>query len=574
MAETVYGGIGVSEGIQIGKVYKYKPSQSALMVADISEDNAEKETARFNDAVAKAVSDIDRLIEKSSKTIGGDKIGVLKGQKSILSDPTYCPEIEKLIRRKLFTAEKAVKQVTDKFVMIFKNMKNDYMKERAADVQDVGRRLLSVLSGHTGSALSDIDNPVILIADDLLPSDTIQLNKQFVLAFITQKGGKTAHTSIFAKSMGIPAVVGVKDILNAAVDGDTVIVDGEEGVCILSPDPETLERYYQKKQCFEKKKDAFSQYIHKKAVTNDGCEIIVAANIGSADDVEYSLSQGAQAVGLLRTEQLYLLNSSMPDENQLFNEYKKITEAYGEREVIIRTLDIGGDKGVSYLNIPKEDNPFLGYRAIRLCLDRKELFLSQIRAILRASTFGNLKIMFPMISGYDELLSAKDVLEEAKSQLRAQGIAFDEKIKTGIMIEIPSAAMMADALAKEADFFSIGTNDLVQYTIAVDRGNEKVSYLYDYCNPAVIRLIKKVTEAAKENGIPVGMCGDMAGDPLMLPLLVGLNLDELSMSAGFIPKIKYFLSNINKSDCIKLAEKALTCTSASQIRKLLMQIQV
>ncbi len=566
MAEKIYKGIGVSEGIRIGNAYVLENIQDINTNKNILEKDINTEVERFKNSVDQAAVEIENIIARSAQTLEKDKIGVLKGQKSILSDPAYCPEIEKLITKKLFCAEKAVMQVTEKFAQIFDNMKNDYMKERATDVRDAGHRLLYILSGKKSLGLSSIKSPVILIADDLSPSDTIQLDKKLILGFATHKGGKTSHTSIFAKSMGIPAAVGLSDIIGAVAHGDTVILDGDQGIIIVGPQRETVKMYEEKMNAEIENQLLLNKYAHENAVTLDGNKIIVAANIGSSADLEYSLQQGAEAIGLLRTEQIYLSKNKFPSETELFDEYKKIAQTYSPKEVIIRTLDIGGDKALDYFNIPKEENPFLGYRAIRICLAQKPLFLTQLRAILRASAFGKLAVMFPMISGYDELMAAKSVLNEAKFQLRAESIEFDANIKTGIMIEIPSAALMADVLAKEVDFFSIGTNDLVQYTLAVDRGNESVSYLYDYCDPAIIRMIKTVTDAAHACGIKVGMCGGMAGDPLTIPLLIGLNLDELSMAAGAIAKVKYIISGLDTGECQKLAAEATQCKSAKEIR--------
>jgi phosphotransferase system enzyme I (PtsI) len=569
MAEKCFKGIGVSGGIRIGTalIYEGKPKIDAQR--NIIESEIESEAVRFKNALQMATQEVDDLIINAEQTLGKDKIGVLKGQKSFYADPAYAPEIERQIRSELFSAEKAVKQVTDKYALLFESMSNEYMKERAADVKDAGNRLLHILSGEKAGRLSEIRGEVVLIADDLSPSDTIQLDKNVILGFVTQNGGKTSHTSIFAKTLGIPAVVGISGIVGAINAGNTVIIDGSNGIFIVDPLPETLKKYEDSMKAEQKKQLLFNQFSKKEAVTKDGQKIIVAANIGSSADVGFSLEQGAQGVGLFRTEQVYLSRNVIPNEDEQFAEYKNIASSFGENQVVVRTLDVGGDKALKHLNIPKEENPFLGYRAIRLCIDRKDLFLTQLRAILRASAYGNLAIMFPMISGYDELLEAKAILEEAKVQLRTENIPFNENIQTGIMIEVPSAALMADVLAKEADFFSIGTNDLVQYTLAVDRGNEKVSYLYDYCNPAVIRLIKNVTEAAHANGIGVGMCGGMAGDPLAIPLLVGLGLDELSMAAGVIPEIKYVLSNLDAAECEKLAEFVSISSSAKEIRGML-----
>lgn len=570
MAEKIYQGIGVSEGVRIAKAYVYLHPVIDTE-KDIAPADVDSEVARFQAAVKTASDEVDNLIARSAKVLGKDKMGVLQGQKAILADPAYVPEVEKVIRTKNASAEKAVKQITDQFVAIFANMSNAYMKERAADVRDAGVRLLGILAGVKSGSLSEIDNEVILISDDLSPSDTIQLNQQFVLAFATEKGGKTAHTSIFAKSMGLPAVVGIPSLLQEVKDGETIILDGEQGLCILNPTEETVKSYQAKYEKEQQQLAIFKTFSKKKAALSDGKRVIVAANIGSAKDAEIGLAQGAEAVGLMRTELIFLSRESAPTEEEQFAEYKKIAETFKGAEpgdVIIRTLDIGGDKEVGYLDIPKEDNPFLGYRAIRLCLDRKDLFLTQLRALLRASAFGKLKIMFPMISNYDELMDAKAMLAEAKAQLDVEKVAYDADIKVGIMIEIPSAALMADVLAKEVDFFSIGTNDLVQYSLAVDRGNRKIAYLYDYFNPAVLKLIGQVAKAAKPNNVLVGMCGGMAGDPLAVPLLVGLGLDELSMAAGAVAQSKYILSKLDLATCQALAGRVADCKTPKEVREI------
>ncbi|ADU27021.1 phosphoenolpyruvate--protein phosphotransferase [Ethanoligenens harbinense] len=568
MAQKTYTGIGVSEGVRIAKAYVYLHPVIDTE-KDIAPSEADAEAARFQAAVKAALDEVDGLIARSAEVLGKDKVGVLKGQKAILADPAYVPEIEKLIRKKNASAEKAVKQITDQFAAIFAGMSNAYMKERAADVRDAGTRLLGILAGVKSGSLSEIDREVILISDDLSPSDTIQLNQKFVLGFATERGGKTAHTSIFAKSMGLPAVVGVPELLGEARDGDTIILDGAQGICILDPDAETVKTYKAKYKKEQEQQAIFETFSKKQAVMSDGTRIITAVNIGNAKDAEIGAAQGAEAVGLMRTELLFLSGDAAPTEEEQFAEYKKIAETFAGSEpgdVIIRTLDIGGDKEVQYLDIPKEENPFLGYRAIRLCLDRKDLFLTQLRALLRASAFGKLKIMFPMISGYQEVLDAKAVLAEAKAQLDVEQVVYDRDIKVGVMIEVPSAALMADVLAEKVDFFSIGTNDLVQYSLAVDRGNRKIAYLYDYFNPAVIRLIRQVAKAAKPRNVLVGMCGGMAGDPLAVPLLVGLGLDELSMAAGAIPQTKYILSKVDLATCQALAASVADCKTPQEVR--------
>lgn len=569
MSEKTFHGIGVSRGIRHGKVRLFRHAAEREENPKIQASEAEAEIGRFDRAVSGARREVDELIARVGGTLKEEELSVIKGQKTILADPAYCPEIRKIIRSELLRPEQAVTRVTEKFAAIFESMDNSYMRERAADVRDAGNRLTAILSGASRSGLASINQPVILIADDLSPSDTVQLNRDFILAFATEKGGKTSHTSIFAKSLRIPAVVGLTGILQDISDGDDLILDGDRGLCIVAPDPDTIREYEARMEEEKKKEKLYSGFAGRQACTADGTRIVVAANIGSYSDAEEASGQGAEAVGLFRTEQVYLSRQSAPDEETQFAEYRKIAECFAPREVIVRTLDIGGDKNLKYLDIAKEANPFLGYRAIRLCLDRRELFLTQLRAVLRASHYGRLKIMFPMISDYEELKAAKGAVEEAKSQLRARGLPFDEKIPTGIMIEIPSAAVMADVLAQEADFFSIGTNDLVQYSVAVDRGNEKISYLYDYCNPAVVRLIRGVAEAAGHRGIPLGMCGGMAGDPIAVPLLVGLGLDELSMASGSVPEVKYLLSRISLQECRKLADSVAACKSTKEVRQML-----
>ena len=468
-----------------------------------------------------------------------------------------------------FSAEKAVGQVVDHFASVFEMMPQDYMKERAADVKDVGKRLLSHLSGKQGVRLSEIQEEVILVADDLTPSDTVQLEQDKVLAIITRIGGKTSHTAILAKSLGIPAVLGVGDAVEAIQNGTPLIVDGEAGLCILHPDEAVTEEYLLKWEEEQEQQLFLLEYAHQPARTLDGVTIEVAANIGTAAEAKLAEESGAEGVGLFRTEFLFMNANEMPSEEAQFAAYREVAERLNGKPVIIRTLDIGGDKELSYLSLPKEMNPFLGYRAIRLCLDQKEILVTQLRAIVRASQYGKLKIMFPMVASLEEWREAKALLEEVQAGLRVQGVPFDEEMEVGIMVEVPSAALLADLFAKEVDFFSIGTNDLVQYTLAVDRMNEKVAYLYDYFHPAVVRLVKQVVEAAHREGKWVGMCGGMAGDPLAAPLLLGLGLDEWSMDAGSMKKVKYAVSKLSKAECEKLVPAVMQAGTAADVRKLL-----
>jgi phosphoenolpyruvate-protein phosphotransferase len=566
MKELIFRGIGVSDGIRRGKAFVYRHVTKPGTGGTIAKERLEAEIGRLNAAVEQASREIDSLIARASQTLPEKEVAVIKGQKTFLADPAYCPAMRKLMRERLLAPEKAVQEVTERYASMLEKMENPYLRERASDVRDAGRRLLRHLAGGNSAGLAEIDSSVILLADDLSPSDTVQFNRNRILAFATQKGGKTSHTSIFAKSLGIPAIVGIPDLLEAAEPGMEVILDGGQGLCILAPGPDTAAAYDAKMEKERKWRELLDRFAGREARTADSKRVAVCANIGSAADAQKFLKMGAEGVGLFRTEQMYLSRKEAPDEESQFAVYKQVAECYGSKTVVVRTLDVGGDKEIPYLGISREANPFLGCRAIRYCRANSEIFLTQLRAILRASAYGDLAIMFPMISGLQELLEAKAMLRTAGKQLAARGIPFNRSIKTGIMIEIPSAAVIADVLAEEADFFSIGTNDLVQYTLAVDRGNEKVAYLYDYFDPAVVRLIRRVAEAAHQAGIPVGMCGAMAGDPLAVPLLVGLGLEELSMAAGALSEAKYIISRLDSGDCRKLADSINACRTSQQIR--------
>ncbi|MDQ0062149.1 phosphoenolpyruvate--protein phosphotransferase [Paenibacillus harenae] len=558
-------GLGVSEGIKLGKAFVYSPVRLED-VKDRKTDAPDMEAGLLHTAKTQCLADLDALVARANDILGEEKAVILKGQVSMLNDPSFFPPMEQLIHKEKWTAETAVRMVTLQTASIFESMPSEYMRERAADVRDVGSRLLSYVRGRQGSQLSDIQEEVIIVADDLSPSDTVQLDKRFVLGFVTRIGGKTSHTAILANSLGIAAILGAGNGIEQIKDGDMLAIDGAAGVCIVNPDTKTIEDTREKMRLQEESRQQLLAYADKAAVTADGFKVEIAANIGTPEEALGLLGTGAEAVGLYRTEFLFMSRSSMPDEETQFQAYKSAAEAMQGCPVIIRTLDIGGDKELPYLELPHELNPFLGYRAIRLCLDRPNLLVTQLRAILRASAYGNLKVMFPMISGLEEWRKAKGIFEEVREQLRLEGIPMAEKIEVGIMIEIPSAALQADRFAKEVDFFSIGTNDLVQYTLAVDRMNEKVSYLYDYFHPAVIRLIKQVIDASDRYGKWTGMCGSMAGDPLAAPLLMGLGLHEWSMSPSAIQKIKRQIINLNRSECKELAERILDMDTPEEVR--------
>ncbi|MFZ5755043.1 MAG: phosphoenolpyruvate--protein phosphotransferase, partial [Bacillota bacterium] len=478
-----------------------------------------------------------------------------------------CPEMEKKIQQQRYPAEKAVNEVVEQFASLFAGMNDEYLRERAADVRDVGKRLISHLQGKKGLQLADIQEEVILAAEDLAPSDTVQLNKKYVLGFVTKTGGKTSHTAILSRSLGIPAVVGLGENFDQITDGVFLIIDGGTGECIVNPHEEIIKEYKAKRKREEEALCELEQFTFKSAVTTDGFRVEIAANIGTPAEAKTALEHGAEGIGLYRTEFLFMNETQMPSEEKQFQAYKEVVSTMGGKPVIIRTLDIGGDKELPYLSLPKEMNPFLGYRAIRLSLDRKELLITQLRAILRASSYGKVKIMFPMISSLEEWRQAKAIFEEVKNQLAKEGILFDSSVEVGIMVEVPSTAILADQFAKEVDFFSIGTNDLVQYTLAVDRMNEKVGYLYDHFHPAVIRLVKQVIEASHQEGKWTGMCGGMVGDPLAAPLLIGLGLDEWSMVAGAIKKVKQIIIQSKREECEKLIEGILELGTTGEVRQ-------
>ncbi|QYR21838.1 phosphoenolpyruvate--protein phosphotransferase [Paenibacillus sp. sptzw28] len=568
MPENRLQGIGVSKGVRIGRAFVYNPVRISGQ-AEQKTGDAAQELNRLQGAKTGCMTELEALVERALTMLGEEKAGILKGQISFLNDPAFYPPMEKLILEEQLTAETAIQRVVTQVAGIFESMANDYMRERAADVRDVGNRLLSQLVENKGNRLSDIHEPVIIVADDLTPSDTVQLDKRFVLGFVTRVGGKTSHTAILANSLGIAAVLGLGAELENIRHGDELIIDGTAGECIVNPQFKTVNAYLDKQAAEEKELQALLLYSDRPAVTLDGFRVEIAANIGTPEESVGLPDKGAEAVGLYRTEFLFMSSSEMPGEELQYEAYKAAAEAMQGKPVVIRTLDIGGDKELPYLDLPEEMNPFLGYRAIRLCLDRTELLVTQLRAILRASAHGKVKIMFPMISGMDEWRQAKTIYDSVKGQLAEEGIAFDDAVEVGIMIEVPSAALLAERFAKEVDFFSIGTNDLVQYTVAVDRMNEKVSYLYDYFHPSVIRLIKQVIDASNQHGKWTGMCGSMAGDPLAAPLLIGLGLHEWSMAPSAIPVIKQAVTGLEHKACQALVEQILDLDTAAEIREAL-----
>ncbi|MCY6371515.1 phosphoenolpyruvate--protein phosphotransferase [Clostridium ganghwense] len=534
-------GIAASKGYAIGNVVIKEDNEVCIVETKITDLDAEK--TKLNKAIENSREQLTKIKEKAEKDLGAAKAAVFESHMMLLDDPEFTGAVEMNIESNMVNAEKALNDVIEMYMGIFGAMEDEYMKERAADIKDVGNRILANLAGKAGSGLEDLQENTIVVAHDLTPSDTAQLDKNKVIGFLTNIGGRTSHSAIMARTLEIPAVVGLMDITECVKDGDTVILDGEEGLAIINPDEATIAQYEEKKAAYEKEKEELKKLIEVETVTKAGKRVEVCGNIGKAEDIHQVLENGGDGVGLFRTEFLYMDREDMPTEEEQFESYKYVGEKAEGRPIVIRTLDIGGDKKLPYLPLPEEMNPFLGYRAIRLCLDRKEIFKIQLRALLRASAYGNIKIMFPMISSLEEFLAAKEVLSECMDELRAEGKEFNADLEVGMMVEIPAAAVCADELAKYVDFFSIGTNDLIQYTLAADRMNEKVSYLYKPNHPAVLRLIKMTIDAAHKEGKWCGMCGEVAGDESMIPTLVEYGLDEFSMSATSILKAKQIIMN-------------------------------
>ena len=529
-------GIAASKGYAIGKVFVQENEEIVISDAKITDIGAEKE--KMQKALDDSRAQLEVIKAKAEKEMGAEKAEVFEAHITLLDDPEFTGAMTMEIENNNVNGLKAIESVTNTFVAIFESMDNEYMRERAADIKDVSKRILSNFAGKGGDSFAITESNTIVVAHDLTPSDTAGLDRTKVVGFITNIGGRTSHAAIMARTLEIPAVLGLGDITECVKTGDTIILDGITGDVIINPSEEVVAEYKAKKEKFQAEQEELKKLIDVKTTTKSGRRIEVCGNIGKPEDVLGVLANGGDGVGLFRTEFLYMDRDSAPTEEEQFESYKFVLEKTEGKQVVIRTLDIGGDKTLPYLPLPEEMNPFLGYRAIRLCLDRKDIFKVQLRALLRASIYGNLAVMFPMISGLEEFKQAREVVEECKAELKAEGKEYSEKIQWGIMVEIPAAAVYADELAKHVDFFSIGTNDLIQYTLAADRMSEKVSYLYNPMHPAVLRLIKMTIDGAHKHGKWVGMCGEMAGDEAAIPTLVEYGLDEFSMSATSILNAK------------------------------------
>jgi len=560
---TFLHGIAASNGIAIAKAYRLVEPDLAFESKTI--DDAAAEVDRFRKAIEKSKTELEAIRDRAKVELGADKAAIFEAHLLVLSDPELHTPIEDKIQSDKVNAESALKETADMFIMMFEQMDNEYMQERAADIRDVTKRVLAHLLGVQLVNPSMIAEEVIIVAEDLTPSDTAQLNKQFVLGFTTNIGGRTSHSAIMARSMEIPAVVGTKTATEEINNGDLVIVDGLKGEVHINPTPELVEQYRKVHAEYEVQKAEWAKLVNEPTVTNDNHHVELVANIGTPKDLKGVIENGGEGVGLYRTEFLYMGRDQLPTEEEQFESYKAVLEGLNGKPVVVRTLDIGGDKELPYLELPKEMNPFLGFRAIRLCLEEQDIFRTQLRALLRASNYGNLKIMFPMIATLDEFRAAKDILEEEKQKLIAEGQKVADDIELGIMVEIPSTAILADQFAKEVDFFSIGTNDLIQYTMAADRMNQRVSYLYQPYSPSILRLVKMVIDAAHAEGKWTGMCGEMAGDETAIPVLIGLGLDEFSMSATSILKARSQIKDLKKSDMEKLALEVLNMQTTDQV---------
>ena len=562
-------GIPASPGVVIGKVFFLDKEEFQIKKRRIRKDMVPKNISRFREALAKTEQEIKEIRTQVTKKLGKEEAYIFDAHLLILKDPYLIKKVTQKVEEELINVEHSFFQVLETFRESFASMEDSYLKGRAVDIKDVGRRVLKNLLGEERETLATLREEVIVVAHDLSPSDTVSMHKEKVIGFATDMGSKTSHTAIMARALEIPAVVGLKNITQKAQALDTLIVDGSHGSVIIKPNKETLKRYRKDRESFEIFEHELLKLRDFPAQTLDGHRITLAANIEVPEEIKYVKEHGGEGIGLYRTEFLYLGRDDLPSVDEQFKAYKEVAQEFAPHPVIIRTLDLGGDKFLSYLNLAPEMNPFLGLRAIRLCLADIPLFKDQLRAILKASTYGNLKIMYPMISGIEEVKRANQILAEVKEELHQKGTPFNENLEVGAMIEIPSAALTCESIAKEVDFFSIGTNDLIQYALAIDRVNENIAYLYQPLHPAVLQLLKKIIDGAHKAGIWVGMCGEMAGEPLFTLILLGLGLDELSMSPIAIPEIKKIIRSLALKEAKELTKKALKLSAVQEIGKLL-----
>lgn len=561
----MFKGTAASPGIVLGKALVLEHNELVIEKKSISD--VDKEIERLNDAVAISKAELEKVRDKAKVELGEEEAQIFESHLLVLEDPELLGSAIDKVKSENVNADFALNEIKEMFVGMFEAMDNEYMRERAADIKDVTNRILRHLLGVKIVDLAALEDEVVLVAHDLTPSDTATMDKKKVLGFLTDIGGRTSHTAIMARTLEVAAIVGLTDATDKIKDGDFVVFNGDTGEVILNPDEETIAKYSQMKKEFEEYKKSLELLKGQASVTTDGKHVELAGNIGTPNDVEGLIKNDAEGVGLYRTEFLYMDRTDFPTEDEQYEAYKAVLEGMNNKPIVIRTLDIGGDKELPYFEMEAEMNPFLGYRAIRLCLDRKDIFKTQLRALYRASVHGKLRIMFPMISSLEELLDAKEVIKEVLKELDAENIAYSNDVEVGMMIEIPSAAVISDVLAKHVDFFSIGTNDLIQYTCAVDRMNQKISHLYNQFNPAVLRLIKMVIDNAHKEGKWVGMCGESAGDQRMIPILLGFGLDEFSMSPISILPARKLITSLSYADMQKFADEVLAMGTAKEIKE-------
>ena len=557
-------GISGSRGVAVGNVYRYIQEEIVIPDYTVAEDKVEEEIGKFAAAMAATLKQLDTIRQKALDEMGPEEAAIFEAHMQIAQDPSLSDGIKSLVESSHTNVVAATAQTIETFANIFLGMEDAYMRERGADIKDIGDRLMRNMLGMNPRGLSHISGEVILVAQDLAPSDTASLDKNVVKGIVTAAGGPTSHAAIMARTLEIPAVMGVGDI-ESFVDGDKAVVLGTDGIVEMNPSDADWDEYTNQAAAFQEELKRLRESANLEATTTDGHHVELFGNIGKAKDAKNALTMGAQGIGLYRTEFLYMENDELPAEDVQFEEYKKVAQDMKGKPVIIRTMDIGGDKELKCLDLPSEMNPFLGYRAIRISLNRPDIFKVQLRALLRASAFGDIHIMYPMIASVEEVKQANAMLDECKEELTAEGKEFNKDIKVGIMIEVPAAAVISPILAKYVDFFSIGTNDLCQYTLAVDRMNEVIGSLYQPLHPGVLRLIKHVIDASHEQGKFTGMCGELASDPVATMILLGLGLDEFSMTASSIPLIKNILRSVSKAECEEVANKALTMDTAEEI---------
>lgn len=558
-------GIGTSKGIGIGKaliIHKCKNAVSRVKIKD-----TEAEVDKFNEAVEKFIQETNELVDKLSQKLNGDDKNalVLKNQEYLIRDPEFTSGVISAITNDKLNAEAAVEDTCEMLKNIFLGFNNDTMTQRVADIEDMKQRLIAIMQGQKHTDLTKLSDNTVIIADEIHPSMTANMDTEHIAGIISEKGGDTSHASILARALEIPAVLSVKDICSKIAEGEEVIVDGAYGEVFVNPTPITLKIYNKKKKAYDERVKELKKYIDKQTVTRDGRKVMLAANIGNADEAAKAVKAGAEGVGLFRTEFLFMNKQALPTEEEQYNEYKKAAVVLDGRQLTIRTLDIGGDKDIPYMGLTKELNPFLGYRAIRFCLDRVDIFTTQLRAVLRASAYGNIRIMIPMITSVTEVQAVKKIINGICRDLDKKDIKYDKDIKIGIMIETPAAAIMADVLAHEVDFFSIGTNDLTQYTLAVDRGNENVAYLYSALNPAVIRSIKHIIECAHNAGIEAGMCGEAAADERMIPLLLNFGLDEFSVTVSRVLETRKEIASWSSKEVKEITENVMNYSEEKEV---------